>query len=389
MIELKENGGIPRIILLLMAVMAGLTVANLYYNQPLLELISVDLGISRVLTNLITVVTQVGYVLGLLLIIPTGDLYSRRSIVVVCMLCSALMSLAIAFSTNIYVIWFASLFLGGCSVVPQLFIPVAGQFSRPENKARNMGYILSGLLTGILGARVVSGAIGEWLGWREMYLIASFIMVVGCLLCLRMMPAMQQNYSGTYIKLLRTVWGIFKEHPRIRLYSVRAAFAFGSMLAIWACLAFHLSEAPFYAGSNMVGLLGLCGIAGALAASGMGRLIPRYGIRRLSGVGACLQLLAWAIAYVFGDTYIGLAVAIVIIDIGVQCQQLSNQSGCLHEVPTASNRVNTIFMTTYFVGGSLGTFFAGLGWQQFHWLGVCIVGIAFALCSLIITVVYE
>ena len=136
---------------------------------------------------------------------------------------------------------------------------------------------------------------------------------------------------------------------------------------------------------EMVGMLGLCGIMGAVAASSVGKLVPRFGIHKFSLFGAAMQIIAWAIALLFGDTYAGLIAAIILVDIGLQCQQLSNQSGCLQEIPQASNRANTIFMTTYFIGGSLGTFCAGYVWTQADWLGVCIVGISFAFISLMIS----
>ncbi len=229
-----------------MAVVAGLTVANLYYNQPLLEPEA----------NLITVITQAGYAAGLCFLIPAGDLYSRRRLVVSCMTMAAVMALIIACATSVYVVWAASFVMGACSVIPQFFMPIAGQYSQPRNKARNMGYVLSGLLVGILGARVVGG-----------------IMVVCLVVTLYAMPAMKANFSGTYRQLMRSVVHIVATHRQVRIDSLRGGFAFGSFLAVWSCLAFHLSS-DFGAGSDVVGLLGLCGLAGALAASGMGRLVP-------------------------------------------------------------------------------------------------------------------
>lgn len=380
--ELKENGGIPRSLLLMMAIIAGISVANCYYNQPLLELISNDLHVSHASANLITVVTQIGYALGLCFIIPMGDLFSRRRIIIINMLTAAVMAVVVAVSQVVWTVWLASLIIGASSVIPQLFIPIAGQYSRPENKSRNMGIVLSGLLTGILASRMVSGVVGEWFGWRTMFVIAAVLMVLCMIVTLRILPDMQRNFSGTYGGLMRSVWDIVLTHSQIRVNAIRAAFGFGSMLAIWSCLAFHLAQPPYCAGSDMVGMLGACGIAGALVASGMGRLIPRYGILRFSVFGAVMQLASWAVAYFFADSYIGLVVAIILVDIGLQCQQLSNQSGCIQEMPEAANRANTIFMTTYFIGGSLGTFFSGLGWEYGGWQGVCVVGVLFAMASL-------
>lgn len=384
--QLKENEGIERSLLLTMAVIAGLTVANCYYNQPLLEMIRHDMGVSQHAANLITVVTQIGYALGLCFLIPMGDLYSRRRIIVINMSVAAVMAVIIAFAQKVWIVWGASLLLGACSVIPQFFIPIAGQYSEKKNKGRNMGIVLSGLLTGILASRVVSGYVGEWLGWREMFIIAALIMIVCLILTLKIMPQIDSNYVGTYRGLMKSVFHIVASNARIRLYAIRAAFSFGSMMAIWSCLAFRLAQAPFFSGSEMVGTLGMCGIAGALAASGLGKLVNQWGIRKLSLYGACLQLVAWTTAYLFGDTYMGLIVAIILVDIGLQCLQLSNQSGCIQEIPEASNRANTIFMTTYFIGGSLGTYCAGLAWTHEGWMGVCAVGAVLAGISLSITI---
>lgn len=344
-----------------------------------------DIGVSQHEANLITVVTQTGYALGLCFLIPMGDLYSRRRIIVVNMTVAAMMAIVIAVAHKVWLIWGASLLLGACSVIPQFFIPIAGQYSEKKNKSRNMGVVLSGLLTGILASRVVSGYVGEWFGWREMFFIAAFVMVLCMALTLKIMPQIKSNYVGTYRGLMASVFNIVRSNGRIRLYAMRAAFSFGSMMAIWACLAFRLAQAPFFSGSEMVGTLGLCGIAGAIAASGVGKLVNRWGIRKMSIYGACLQLVAWAAACLFGDTFMGLVVAIILVDIGLQCLQLSNQSGCIQEMPQASNRANTIFMTTYFIGGSFGTYCAGLAWTHHAWTGVCAVGAILAAISLCIT----
>lgn len=385
MIRLTPNNGIPRHILLMMAVMAGFTVANLYYNQPLLDMICRETGISQVQANLITVITQVGYAMGLLFVVPLADMVPVKRIVVVAMSVAALSALTIACAENVWLLWGASLTLGVSSIMPQLFIPMATLYSRPKNKTRNMGYVASGLITGIVSARAVSGYIGDWLGWRAMFFIVAFLMLAGLIISLRMMPQVSLSFQGTYRHLLQTVGSIFKSHPLIRLYSFRPAMTFGSMMAIWSCMAFHLAGSPFHAGSDMVGLLGLCGIAGAIAASGAGRYVPKVGILRMSVFGGCLQLAAWIVAWLFRDFYLGLASAIILADVGAQCMQVSNQSGSLRQLPQATNRVNTIFMTIFFIGGSLGTFFSGLGWSLARWMGVCVVGGLFSIVSLLLS----
>lgn len=384
MIRLTPHNGIPRHILLTMAVMAGFTVANLYYNQPLLEMICRETGITQVEANLITVVTQIGYALGLLFVVPLADMVPVRRIVVLGMSAAAASAATIGLAGNVWVLWGASLTLGVSSIMPQLFIPMAALYSRPEHKSRNMGYVASGLITGIVSARAVSGYVGDWLGWRWMFFIVAFLMLVGLLVALRMMPQVTLTFKGSYRQLMHTVGSIFMSHPRIRLYSLRPAMSFASMMCIWSCMAFHLAGSPFHAGSDAVGTLALCGVAGALAASGAGKCVPRVGIFRMSIIGGCLQVMAWLSAWFFGDTYTGLIAAIILADIGAQCLQVSNQSGSLQQLPQATNRVNTIFMTTFFIGGSLGTFFSGLGWSMKGWLGVCLVGGFFASATLLL-----
>lgn len=370
-----------------MAVMSGLTVANLYYNQPLLEMMRQDLGCSVIEANTITVATQMGYVLGLLFIAPMGDLYNHRYIVTACLGTSAAAALFIASADSIHAVWGASLLLGACSVVAQLFIPIAGQYSRPEHKARNIGYVLSGLLTGILMSRVVSGVAAEMWGWRYVYTAIAAVMIVCIATILAFLPEMRRNFKGSYLALMRSLLQIFNNHPRIRLNSLRAALSMGSMLAVWSCLAFHLAKAPFYAGTDVAGTMGLCGAAGALAASGVGHFLPRLGLRRFCVIGTSLQMCSWGIGWLCGYSYIGLAVTIIVLDIGLQFMQVCNQSASINEMPEASNRINTIFMTIFFIGGSLGTFLSGWGWHTYGWAGVCFVGFIMAAASFVITLI--
>ena len=383
--SLKDNQGIPASLLWTLSVIAALSVANLYYNQPLLNQISKDLAVSEFTANLIPMTTQLGYALGLLFIIPLGDLYERRTIITVNFLLLAFSMCAIAISPDIHYVLAASVITGICSVMPQIFIPIASQFSHPDHKARNVGILVSGLLTGILGSRVISGIVGEYWGWRTMYYIASALMICCLFIVRKTLPEMPSNFKGTYKGLMSSLLTLFASLPAIRIVSIRAALCFGSFLTLWACLAFKLSGAPFYAGNNIIGLLGLCGIAGALTASFVGSYVRKCGVRNLNYIGDALMILAWIIMLVLQDYYIGFIIGIIIIDIGMQCVQISNQTCALSLAPQAANRANTIFMTTYFIGGSIGTFLAGSSWHLMNWNGVVFTGIGLVICSLCIT----
>ena len=201
-LELKENQGVPSSLLWTLAIISGVTVANIYYNQPLLNRISRDLNISEFTANLIAMCSQIGYAIGLLFIIPLGDLYRRRNIILVNISILVVSLLTIALAPNIHLILFASLLTGACSVIPQIFMPLAAQYSTPETKGKNVGIILSGLLTGILASRVVSGIVGEYMGWRFIYFIAAGLMVVCLLIIIRILPVSPTPHSFVTCRFL-------------------------------------------------------------------------------------------------------------------------------------------------------------------------------------------
>lgn len=384
--ELKANGGIPPALLRMLAVMAGVSVANIYYSQPLLDLIRGDLHVTEFQANLIPMSGQLGYALGLLFIIPMGDLFHRRRIIVTNFIVLFGSLIVFALSKNLWMTLVASLLTGTCSVIPQFFLPIASQFSTPDTKERNVGIVLSGLLTGILASRVVSGAVGEYWNWRMMYLLAAGMMGVCCMLVLKLLPDIRPTYEGSYSGLMKSLYTLLRRYPALRVCSVRAALAFGGFMAAWACLAFRLAEEPFRAGSDAVGFLGLCGVAGAVTASFIGGYIRRVGVFRFNLIGCTCMLTAWTcLLWLCGESYIGLVAGIILLDIGMQCIQLSNQTSVFGLYPPAANRLNTVFMTTYFIGGSTGTFLAGTFWHWMGWQGVVLTGVLLVACSLSIT----
>lgn len=212
--ELQENGKFPLHILWSLAVIAGISVANLYYNQPLLNIIREDLCVSDFQTNMITMITQAGYASGLFFIVPLGDLYHRKKIILINFILLILSLSCIGWAHNIYWIWTASFITGICSVIPQIFVPIASQFSRPQDKGRNVGFIISGLLTGILASRVVSGFIGDIWGWRTMYFIAAGLMSACAITIQRLLPDIAPTFSGSYGSLMKSVYRLFMAHGK-------------------------------------------------------------------------------------------------------------------------------------------------------------------------------
>jgi len=372
--KLAVNQGIPRHLLAVITVMAALTVANLHYNVPLLDAIRKDLGVSSTDANLITVLTQAGYAFGLFFIVCLGDLYDARKVIIGNFFVLIVSLTAFALGHSIIVLWVASVLTGLSSVAVSMYMPMVSKYSLPQNKARNMGYVVSGVIIGILWGRAAGGLFGALIGWRCLYLSAAILMIICCILLLATIPPLESGFKGSYLGLLRSLFELVKKHPEIIFRSARSALCLGSFNALWACMSFHLTGAPFYAGSEMVGVLGLCGIPTAIAAASIGRWLNHYGIRRYNFFGFYLMLSAWAVLYILGNSYAGLILGIILADIGLQFVGLANQSSVLAINPHASNRINTIYMTIYFIGGSVGTFLAGQGWKYLDWNGVVLAG---------------
>lgn len=385
---MKPNEGIASWLVTLLAIMAGVSVANLYYCQPLLNMIREDMLLTEFQVNLMPVCTQVGYALGLLFIIPMGDLYNRRSTILVLFSLLIFSLLGIATAGNAMMLLAGSFITGFCSVAPQVFMPFVSLFAHPEEKERKVGFILSGLLSGILGSRIISGYVGHLYGWRTMYVIAAILIFISAIILLKTFPYVEPTFKGKFRTLMTSIISLARQHPKALTYSIRAGLTFGSFLSLWACLAFRMKEAPFFQGSDVVGLLSFFGIAGALTASNVGKYIPRFGIERFNYFGALLMLGTWVMLTFVHNTYIGIIAGIILLDIGMQCVQLSNQSATMKLSPTAASRMNTIYMVTYFVGGSLGTFLAGTLWSKYGWMGttssgMLLIGLAIVFSLLV------
>jgi predicted MFS family arabinose efflux permease len=368
----------------LMAIGAGLVVANNYYNQPLLGMIAREFGESESATSKVAMFTQIGYAAGLLLIIPLGDMFRRKKIILIDFAFILLSLIVFALSQSLIVMITASFFIGLTSVVPQIFVPIAAQLSKPEEKGRNVGIVMSGLLIGILASRVFSGLVGDWLGWRSVFFIAAGFMVVMGALIAWLLPNLKPTFAGTYGQLMRSIVRYAKDIPSLQLASLRGALGFASFSVFWTTLTFRLEQAPFFQGSDIAGSLGLFGIAGALAASFVGHVSGKVDKNKLIAIAIFLMILSWAIFGVGGSSYTGLIAGILILDMGLQAMHVTNQTIVFSSHPEASNRLNTVYMVSYFVGGSVGTLIGGKAWGMYGWNGVVVTGISFVILCLII-----
>ena len=342
-----------------------------------------DFAVSDFSASMVATLTQIGYVAGLVFVIPLGDLVSRKRLILSNYIVSSCALLAIALAPNIYWVWGASLLAGASSVMPQFFIPLVSYNSAPDHKVRNVGIIQSCLLIGILGSRVFSGLLADIWGWRSVYFVACVFML-GCFLMIhKMLPVLPARSQEKYAGLMKSLLRLLFKYPYLRIASLRAALAYGSFFALWSCLAFRMKQEPFFASDDIIGALGLCGLAGASTVVFISGYIQKYGARFFSIVGGCVILFAWLLAFCGNDSYLWMIIAILLIDAGMQSIHLSNQTSVVALDASAINRVNTVYMTIYFLGGSAGTFVSGLFWQHYGWMGVVGVGVAFTAASLL------
>jgi predicted MFS family arabinose efflux permease len=366
-----------------MAAAAGLSVANLYYHQPLLGDIGRTFHASDRALGLIPTVSQVGYALGLLLIVPLGDSLERRRIIVIM---SALVSLAlvgVAVAPGLPWMVAASGLVGVTTVVPQLLVPFAATLAPTASRGRVVGTVMSGLLIGILLSRTASGFLGVRFGWRAMFWIAAALML-GLTVVLRLtLPKQPVSTPLPYPALLRSLGGLVREEPVLRLHSLLGALTFGGFSAFWATLALHLQAMPQHYGPQVAGLFGVVGVAGAVAAPLAGRYADARGDRRINALAIGILLLSFGVLGVVGQSLWGLALGVILLDLGAQANHISNQTRVYALRPEARNRLNTVYMGTYFVGGATGAWLGSLAWSHWGWSGVCAVGGALALTALL------
>lgn len=366
-----------------MTIATGLVVANLYYNQPLLEDIARTFHVSRAKAGQISMLTQMGYATGMLFLIPLGDMFKRKRLmlIVFAFIVSALLLTGSAQSINILIL--ASFLLGAASIIPQLLVPMAAHLAKPEERGKKIGVVMSGLLIGILLSRTISGYIGEYFGWRTVFYMAAGVMLVIWLLIGLLLPEVEPDYKGSYRELMASMVHLIKQHPKLRLAALRGALCFACFSAFWTTIVFLLKQ-NFNMGSAVAGEFGLVGAFGAVAAGLMGRLSDKMDAYKLSGFTLTLILVSFVIFYFSSHSIIGLIIGVIILDMGVQATHISNQAIIFALAPEARNRINTVYMVTYFIGGSVGTFFATQIWKYYQWNGVCAIGAVLSIITLII-----
>jgi len=362
------------LLVLIMAVATGIAVGANYYAQSLLPTIARAFGVSSARAGFIVTTAQLGYGLGLLLIVPLGDLVERRGLVVGMSLLTAAGLAVTASAPSMTLVLAGTALTGLFSVVAQLLVPFAATLAEPEQRGKVVGTVMSGLFLGILAARILAGALANLGSWRTIYWVGCAAMIVTAAVLRRALPRYHEPLGLSYPRLMRSVLVLFREEPVLRLRALLGATVFGSFAVLWTSLSFLLAAPPYGYSAGTIGLFGLVGMAGALAASGAGRMGDRGHGGRVTGWGLGLLLLSWAVLACGTRSLAALLAGIVLLDLAAQAIHISNQGAIYRIRPEARNRLTAGYMTSYFIGGAVCSLLSASAYSYARWLGVTVVG---------------
>ncbi|MFI6514031.1 MFS transporter [Spirillospora sp. NPDC050679] len=376
--------GLGRGLLLLMSAATGLSVASNYFAHPLLDLFSRELRLGTSMAALIVTAAQIGYGVGLLLLVPLGDLLERRGLAVGLFGVTALSLLVSAAAPNGAVLMAGTILTAFASVAAQVLVPFAAALAAPAERGRVVGTVMTGLLLGALLSRTVSGGLSELGGWRTVYWVNALLMAAMAALLWRFLPRMKDDVGLSYPALIRSTVMLFKEEPVLRWRAGMGALSFAGFNGVWVALAFLLAREPYGWSEAAIGLFGLVGIGGPIAASVAGRQTDRGRVQLVTAVGAVGMLASWGLL-AFGAASLPLLLGgLIVLALTQQGLLIANQNVVYALRPEARNRLNSAFMTSNFAGGAAGSFLTSVAWVQAGWTGVSMLGATFAAATLVL-----
>ncbi|MBG0822475.1 MFS transporter [Planomonospora sp. ID91781] len=369
------GGGLPRGLLLLMSTATGSAVAGNYFAQPLLDLIGRELGIGPSSAALVVTAAQGGYALGLILLVPLGDLMERRRLTVALYAATALFLLVSATAANGTVLLAGTALTALTSVGAQVVVPFAATLADPAERGRVVGTVMTGLMLGLLLARTASGALSELGGWRTVYWVHAALMAVMAVLLRVLLPRLGGDGGRlSYPGLLRSTVSMFRQEPLLRWRAGIGASSLAAFSVLWTASAFLLVGPPYGWTESVIGLFGLVGAAGALTATVAGRLADRGYVQTVTGAGAVLLLASWAAIAAGAHSLAWLLAGVIVLDLAHQAVLNSSQNVLYALRPEARNRINSAFMTSMFLGGAVGSALTSAVWVSGGWTGVCVLG---------------
>ena len=381
---MADGPGMTRGLTLLFAVAGGAAVGNLYWSQPLLDLIARDLDAPTAAAGWLVTATQIGYAAGILLIVPLGDVLDRRRLLLVMMLCSAAALTLCALAPSFGILLVVITVLGLTTVSGQILTPLAGDLAAEADRGRVVGTVVSGILTGILASRTISGLVAGAAGWRAIYVVAAVAAVLLAVLLFRAIPPLAPKTRMAYPALIASVVAVALRERTVRWTLVLSASGFGLFTMFWTALTFLLSAPPFSYPVSAIGLFGLAGLAGAVAAQRSGLLHDRGWSLLATGIAWAAVLLSFVLAGFAGRSVVLVVLVVVLLDIALQVIGILNQLRVFAVSHEARSRLNTAYVTTNFIGGALGSAAATALWSAGGWTAVTGAGAALSAVALLV-----
>ncbi|MFW0753841.1 MFS transporter [Pseudomonas sp. H11T01] len=362
-------------VVLLFAIACGLSVGNVYYAQPLLDAMAQAFGMDPATIGIVVTLTQVGYGLGLLLLVPLGDLLNRRRLIVGQMLLSVLALVMIALAPSSLWLLIGMALTGLLAVVTQVLVAYAATLALPAERGRVVGVVTSGIVVGILLARTVAGSMSDLAGWRSVYLLSAGLTLLMVLLLFRVLPKSEHaKPASSYVQLISSVFTLFNEEKVLRDRAVIALLIFAAGTVLWTPLVLPLSAPPLSLSHTEIGLFGLAGAAGALGAARAGHLADRGLAQWTSGLALSLMLVSWlAIAFTQSSLW-ALLIGVITFDLGLQAVHVTSQSMIYSVRPEAQSRLAAGYMLFYSIGSALGSIGSTAMYAWSGWIGVCLLG---------------
>ena len=381
--------GLSSAMALLLALACGLSVANIYFAQPLLDAMAQDLGIAPAAIGMVVTFTQIGYAFGLILIVPLGDLWDRRRLIAGQIALSATGLVVVGTASHTAVLLAGLTLVGVLAVVVQILVAFAATLATPDGRGRAIGTVTSGVVGGILLARFASGALADIGGWRTVYLVSAGLMLAMAILLLRVLPRGPHAAmaGSSYLSLLRSTATLFVEEPILRERALFAFLIFADLNVFWTSIVLPLSAPPFVLSHTTIGLLGVAGFAGALGARNAGRLADLGWAQRTTGLSLMLMLAAWgAIACLHVSLWFVVA-GVIMLDLGLQAVHVTSQSLIVAARPDAASRLVGGYMVFYSIGSAAGAIAAPMVYAMMGWSGVCMLGSGISAAALLVWVI--
>ena len=372
-------------LVLLLAITAGLVVMNIYYNQPILNAIAASLSVNSSAVAWISTATQLGYATGLLFVLPVGDNTDRKWLIVLTTFLSSLALTAIPLSPTLGIMLLSSFGVGITSVTPQLVVPYAASLVTGSGRGKVVGLVMSGLLIGILASRSLSGWVSSRLSWHIVFWLAAGVMLLLSGILWVALPSQAVRSNTSYGSLLASLSKLLRSEPILRRHSVIGFLAFGSFGVFWTTLGFYLHSRPEHYGSEVTGMFGLVAITGALVVPLAGQVAEKCSPKQINGFFLILVLLAF-IVLLFSNrnTLLMLGMGVVLLDAGIQGNQIANQARIYSLDRSLHSRINSIYMVAYFLGGAVGSVLGAQAWTLAGWPGVCCSGIGLTIAALLV-----